>query len=217
MRAGCSTLLRVCEDEHRLYYHFFSVASPLLYDLTERLCRVLYDLIRPRLIHIAHMETLAELCTIVRQEMLNERCGVIDADDPTSDTYVGFGRVANELAGDLSERLVHRALIYAQTDIGAYNPAPGDLAYPDKLVMMQAIAASQPLTANSAPDAVQSAVDLHALWYPTVRRTVVCLSKIFKCLDVSRQFVPFVAYTLNRKRCSPACRRRCCRLASIRC
>lgn len=38
---------------------------------------------------------------------------------------------------DVQERLVYRTHIYIQTDIMGYKPAPGDLAYPDKLVMME--------------------------------------------------------------------------------
>lgn len=43
---------------------------------------------------------------------------------------------------DVQERLVYRTHIYIQTDITGYKPAPGDLAYPDKLVMMEQIAQS---------------------------------------------------------------------------
>jgi len=38
---------------------------------------------------------------------------------------------------DVQERLVYRTHIYIQTDIIGYKPAPGDLAYPDKLEMME--------------------------------------------------------------------------------
>lgn len=36
------------------------------------LCTLLYDTIRPYIIHINHLETLAEICSILRIEMIEE-------------------------------------------------------------------------------------------------------------------------------------------------
>jgi hypothetical protein len=38
---------------------------------------------------------------------------------------------------DVQERLVYRTYIYIRTDILQYAAAPGDLAYPEKLEMME--------------------------------------------------------------------------------
>ena len=38
---------------------------------------------------------------------------------------------------DVQERLVYRTYIYIRTEILQFNPSPGDLAYPDKLLMME--------------------------------------------------------------------------------
>ncbi|CAH1259064.1 COG3 [Branchiostoma lanceolatum] len=54
-----------------------------------------------------------------------------------SDELRAFETVALQMLEDVQERLVYRAHIYIQTDIQSYNPAPGDLAYPDKLEMME--------------------------------------------------------------------------------
>lgn len=50
--------------------------------------------------------------------------------------------VVNQMLEDAQERLVYRAHIYVQTDITSFRPAPGDLAYPSKLQMMESIAES---------------------------------------------------------------------------
>ncbi|CAI8054353.1 Conserved oligomeric Golgi complex subunit 3, partial [Geodia barretti] len=66
VRAGCDFMCRVCQDEYQLYFHFFSVDSPELKGLLESLCYTLYDVLRPVVIHINHLETLADLCSILK-------------------------------------------------------------------------------------------------------------------------------------------------------
>lgn len=46
------------------------------------------------------------------------------------------------------------------------------------------------ITGNVEASRLQASVspaDLHGMWYPTVRRTLVCLSKLYRCIDVSAQ------------------------------
>lgn len=117
--------------------------------------------------------------------MLEERCGAID-----TDVYDGFVRVIGELVGDVGERLVYRTHMYADADIRKYSPAQGDLAYPDKLIMMRNISNASSNDASSTVTSQHqlSAVDMHGLWYPTVKRAVLCLSKLFRCLEVRSYF-----------------------------
>jgi len=72
VRSSCTFLVHICQDEHRLFYQFFSVQSNHLTSYMDGLCTILYDTIRPFIIHINHLETLAEICSILRVEMLDE-------------------------------------------------------------------------------------------------------------------------------------------------
>ncbi|RCN31805.1 nuclear transport factor 2 domain protein [Ancylostoma caninum] len=230
-RSSCAFILGLCDDEFRLYRQFFSTGSASkeyfcgpapsiastqqqqtdalhpFEEFIEAICRLLYDMLRPIIIHNPHLETLAELCTILKVEMIEERCSVIPAivtEECTSfDPRAGFVRVIGELVGDVAERIVYRAALYGQTDIAGYKPATGDLAYPEKLEMMKSIEKERQKEGSDAAEnqetecvrkdstsarpspAPISAVDLHCLWYPTVRRTVMCLAKLYRCLDVS--------------------------------
>ncbi|XP_078088378.1 conserved oligomeric Golgi complex subunit 3 isoform X2 [Mustelus asterias] len=209
VRSGCAFLVHVCQDEHRLYNEFFTKPTLKLDVLLEKLCLSWYDVFRPLIIHINHLETLSELCGILKNEMLEDHV------QNNVEQLGAFSAVAKQMLEDVQERLVYRTHIYIQTDILGYKPAPGDLAYPDKLEMMEQIAQSlkeeqKRLSAadssfadvqledpdaknvirsgnaevlNPRPQSTISPADLHGMWYPTVRRTLVCLSKLYRCID----------------------------------
>ncbi|CAH2050018.1 unnamed protein product, partial [Iphiclides podalirius] len=192
LRAACSLLALACRDECALYAHFFSGPSQALDEYLQSLCNGLYETLRPQIIHINHLETLAELCVILRVEVIEEQVN----NDPA---LRALGAAARALLQDAQERLVFRAHVHLRHDVLLYRPAPGDLAYPDKLEMMEQIALSireQSLKrsdSRSSPASEgggeaqrrpqPSPADLHGMWYPGVRRTLAALSRLYRCLE----------------------------------
>ncbi|KAJ7401772.1 component of oligomeric golgi complex 3 [Pitangus sulphuratus] len=136
VRSGCAFMVHVCQDEHQLYNEFFTKPTPKLDELLEKLCLSLYDVLRPMIIHVIHLETLSELCGILKNEMLEDHV------QNNAEQLGAFAAGVKQMLEDVQERLVYRTHIYIQTDIIGYKPAPGDLAYPDKLEMMEQIAQS---------------------------------------------------------------------------
>lgn len=171
-RSGCTFMRHVCQDETQLYHNFFKDPSSQLITYQENLCTHLYDNLRPLIVHINHLETLAELCGILRGEMI--------LDNETSND--AFTRILWQLLQDVQERLVFRTHVYLQTDLMNYRPSAGDLAYPEKLQMMESIALSQ-MEESFKSHTGSSPADLHGMWYPTVKRTLVCLSRLYRCVD----------------------------------
>lgn len=122
------------------------------------------------------------------------------------DTLSRFVDTVRQMLEDVEERLVFRTNVFFQHDLAGYRPSPGDLAYPDKLQQMEGITIelnenrtdsrssivsmeSQEVAAINAPLSTfrsytgNSPADLHGMWYPTVKRTLVCLSRLYFCLD----------------------------------
>ncbi|CDQ57010.1 unnamed protein product [Oncorhynchus mykiss] len=155
VRSGCAFMVHVCQDEHQLYNEFFSKPTPRLDELLEKLCLSLYDVLRPLIIHVIHLETLSELCGILKNEMLEDHV------HNNAGQLGAFDAVVKQMLEDVQERLVYRTHIYIQTDIIGYNPAPGDLAYPEKLEMMEvglsdvAVFSESPLDTNVKYSALQ--------------------------------------------------------------
>ena len=50
-----------------------------------------------------------------------------------------FSSICSQMLSDVQERLMYRTHIYIQSDILNYKPSPGDLAYPEKLEMMEVV------------------------------------------------------------------------------
>ncbi|XP_063599673.1 conserved oligomeric Golgi complex subunit 3-like [Penaeus indicus] len=210
VRSGCAFLVHVCEDEYNLFHQFFTAATSDLDTFLLGLCTGLYDVLRPLIIHIDHLETLSELCNILQRGMIEEHL----QNNPTQ--LAPLTSVVNQMLEDTQERLVYRAHIYINVDIAGFRPSPGDLAYPSKLQMMESIAenlASQRKmhSRNASVSSISSTrsatseevanitgaaderfsrvgtspADLHGMWYPTVRRTLMCLFKLYRCVDRS--------------------------------
>lgn len=108
---------------------------------------------------------------------------------------------------DVEERLVFRTNVFFQHDLAGYKPSRGDLMYPEKLIHIESILmdinetrtesrnsiasleSQEVATINTNPLSSfrsytgNSPADLHGMWYPTVKRTLVCLSRLYFCLD----------------------------------
>lgn len=194
-------VMKVCQDEVNCFQYFFKNSSEQFDNYLGVLCQSLYDILRPCLIIVNHIEILSELCGILRKELLSDRV-------LSNTSLKKYTETMNQLLEDIEERLVFRTNIFFQHDLLGYVPSSGDLAYPEKLIQMENIAMelqeyhrtesrssvvsleSQEVSNINAGSVNHfrsytgnSPADLHAMWYPTVKRTLVCLSRLYFCLD----------------------------------
>ena len=82
-----------------------------------------------------------------------------------------------QLLEDVQQRIVFRAQRYIQTDIRGYNPAPGDLAYPDKLIVASEATAPDETVTDS--DSVFDTSGTEVVNIPQLIRMFQFLVKVF--------------------------------------
>ncbi|ONK74925.1 uncharacterized protein A4U43_C03F11520 [Asparagus officinalis] len=170
-RSGCAYLTQVCQLEHQLFAHFFPVSSKEvsgLAPLVDPLCTYLYDIIRPKLIYEANLDTLCELADILKIEVLGEQLG------RHSESLAGLRATLQRILADIHERLTFCARTHIRDQIANFHPSEEDLDYPARLEIF---------TETTSGVAVDDNSDIFKTWYPPLEKTLSCLSKLYHCLE----------------------------------
>ncbi|EFJ16218.1 hypothetical protein SELMODRAFT_116626 [Selaginella moellendorffii] len=169
-RSGCAYLMQACQFEHQLFVHFFPSSSSeasKLASLTEPLCTVLYDALRPKFIHETRIDLLCELVDILKFEVLEEQL------NRKGDPVAGLRPTIMRILADVQERLTFRVQTYVRNEVANYLPLAEDLDYPAKLMKQSESSASEEGAISEGMDGL----------YPPLVKTLACLSKLYRCLE----------------------------------
>ncbi|KAL9688183.1 hypothetical protein QQ045_032600 [Rhodiola kirilowii] len=128
----------VCQLEHQLFDHFFQSSSEdvsSLAPLIDTLCTLLYDTLRPKLIHETNLDFLCELVDILNVEVLGEQLS------RRSEPLAGLRSTLHRILADVHERLTFRARTHIRDELQIVNYVPfdEDLDYPAKLEQLAEI------------------------------------------------------------------------------
>ncbi|OCL14825.1 Sec34-domain-containing protein, partial [Glonium stellatum] len=201
-RSSISYIRGICFDEYDLWAEWFDGEGGL-YDFLEAICEPLYDHLRPRTIHETQILKLCELCTLIQTRYMEEE---EEEDEPIETNRLDFTALVHPALEDAQTRLVFLALAVLRDDIEHYKPKPEDLDYParGKQASLSGTKSNQPAlsgrkTSSNGPqtpmpktpmiveeeDGPDSRWNFSAEaalkdWYPTLRKAIWLLSKIYR-------------------------------------
>lgn len=181
LQNSSSYLIHVCEDEYALYHQFFTLPSEALNTLFEMMCVQLYDTFRPHIIHMKHIETLAEICRALKTTLAYQ--------SSDKECLNAFRSTCTQLLQDVQERLVFIAHMFIESDVKGYVPSKGDVTFTERMHLIKEISSNSNTKKNSdssetkAKAPPKDADVFHNMWYPTIRRTLNSMSKLYECLD----------------------------------
>lgn len=212
-RGSISYVRGICLDEFDLWGEWFHGHGGL-YDFLETICEPLYDHLRPRIIHEDKIVRLCQLCTLLQTRYL------LDPEEESENvdvTQLDFSVLIQPALEDAQTRLVFRAQAFLHDEIERYKPRPEDLDYPvrDREISVSAtdgqISGKKVLSAdmlavppsNKADDGPDSAfeqdvkwdLEMQAGWYPTLRKAIWLLSRIYRLVNV--RTLPLLLYLFN--------------------
>lgn len=220
-RSSISYIRRICSDESDLWREWFE-GDRGMYDYLEAMCEPLYDHLRPRTIHETQILKLCELCTFIQTQYMEEED---EDDEPIEAPKLDFQTLVHPALQDAQNRLVFLSLAILRDDIERYKPQPEDLEYPkDKKQALSGSRSNQPVLSGKKapkselpptpqmpktptvveeddPDASKWNFNTEAAfkdWYPTLRKAIWLLSKIYHLVHVSpnpRSLSPSLTHT----------------------
>ena len=205
-RSSIGYVRGVCSDEYELWCEWFE-GEDGLYDFLESVCEPLYDYLRPRIIHENQLLKLCELCTLLQTRYMHDE----DEDvEPVESNELNFSILIQPALEDAQTRLVFLAQGIVREDIEKYKPGPDVLDYParNKMVSLSGTKSQVPVTSRRKSSAMESTtpipktptiveegdspagrwgVDTQAAfegWYPTLKKAIWLLSRIYRLVDV---------------------------------
>ena len=206
-RSSIGYIRGVCADEYGLWREWFD-GEDGLYDFLEFVCEPLYDHLRPRIIHENQLLKLCELCTLLQTRYIHDQDEEIE---PAETNQLDFSVLIQPALEDAQTRLVFRTQAILRDEIERYRVKPEDLDYParNRRVSLSGTKAHIPVTSGrkgsiaepttpmpKTPMVVEEAdspngrwgFDTEAAfegWYPTLRKAIWLLSRIYRLVNVS--------------------------------
>ena len=201
-QSGMGFLRGICADEYELWCEWFTNADDALYDFLEELVEPFYDYLRPRTIHEQQIQKLCELCTLIQTRYMEEEDEDEDEDeDEKAERRLDFAHLVTPALEDAQSRLAFLTLTTLRNDIEYYKPKPEDLEYPRKSAKNGTQAGRKPngpvlsgrkesngqlsrFADEDADGTLSFATSLQDC-YPTLRKAVWLLSRIYRLVHVS--------------------------------
>lgn len=195
----------ICVDEYNLWHEWFE-GDGGVYQFLEAVCEPLFDYLRPRTIRETQLTKLCELCNLLQEQYMDNANDSLDA--APDEQKLDFALLIRTSLEDAQSRLVFLALSVLRNDIERYKHKPEDLDYParNKVVVISGL--KRPGSSNNTKDATagppsttpstprdqdmelnhewgNGAGTTFRGWYPTLRKAVWLLSKIYRLVNVS--------------------------------
>uniref|UniRef100_A0A6B2KYD7 Conserved oligomeric Golgi complex subunit 3 n=1 Tax=Arcella intermedia TaxID=1963864 RepID=A0A6B2KYD7_9EUKA len=179
IRSSCLYLMNICEMEYELYHHFFSTTSTGLRMLFEVLSTTLYDNIRPMIIRCQSIDVLCSLFHILKTEIVEREI------QKKGSSVAAFAPIITRIMEDIQERLIFRTSLLIRDEIEGFKPTKEDLDYPQKIINAKTQAANNENILIGYMENTETHIADHRYlsWYPTLEKTLACLSKLYLTID----------------------------------